>query len=159
MMGRQKKFLVELIKPSHYDDQDYIIQWWRGFTRRTRSHACMGSHLTTANGGDWDDVGIDIEVRDETNAFVPVKSGPIFSTVAKLVDALQRAVPRSRDLPMHGGYVFGRKLQLRQEALRLGRELLRGTAYEVGRCGRFLRPTTFLVALAYAYTSMGLAPP
>jgi hypothetical protein len=26
-----KKFLVELIKPSHYDDQGYIIQWWRGF--------------------------------------------------------------------------------------------------------------------------------
>ena len=29
--------------------------------------------------------------------------GPIISTVAKLVDALQRAVPRSRDLPMHRG--------------------------------------------------------
>src|ERR1700724_1862920 len=44
--------------------------------------------------------------------------GPIFSTVAKLVDALQRAVPHSRDL------------ELRDEALRLGRELLRGTKYE-----------------------------
>jgi hypothetical protein len=56
-------------------------------------------------------------------------SGPIYSIVAKLVDALQRAVPRSRDLPMHRGYVFGRKLELREEALRLGRELLRGTKY------------------------------
>ena len=56
--------------------------------------------------------------------------GPIFSTVAKLVDALQRAVPHSRDLPMHRGYVFGRKLGLREDALRLGRELLRGTKYE-----------------------------
>jgi hypothetical protein len=44
--------------------------------------------------------------------------GPIFSTVAKLVDALQRAVPHSRDL------------KLREEALRLGCELLRGTKYE-----------------------------
>ena len=44
--------------------------------------------------------------------------GPIFSTVAKLVDALQLAVPHSRDL------------ELREEALRLGRELLRGTKYE-----------------------------
>jgi hypothetical protein len=44
--------------------------------------------------------------------------GPIFSTVAKLVDALQRAVPHSRDL------------ELRDEALRAGRELLRGTKYE-----------------------------
>jgi hypothetical protein len=44
--------------------------------------------------------------------------GPIFSTVAKLV--LQRAVPHSRDL------------ELREEALRLRRELLRGTKYEEG---------------------------
>jgi hypothetical protein len=44
--------------------------------------------------------------------------GPIFSTVAKLVDALQRAVPHSRDL------------ELRDEALRAGRELLRGTKYD-----------------------------
>jgi hypothetical protein len=47
--------------------------------------------------------------------------GLIFSTVAKLVDALQRAVPHSRDL------------ELREEALRLGRELLRGTKYEEER--------------------------
>jgi hypothetical protein len=47
--------------------------------------------------------------------------GPIFSTVAKLVDALQRAVPHSRDL------------ELREESLRLGRELLRGTKYEEER--------------------------
>jgi hypothetical protein len=47
--------------------------------------------------------------------------GPIFSTVAKLVDALQRALPHSRDL------------ELRKEALRLGRELLRGTKYEQER--------------------------
>jgi hypothetical protein len=44
--------------------------------------------------------------------------GPIFSTVAKLVDALQRAIPQSRDL------------ELKNEALGLGRELLRGTKYE-----------------------------
>jgi hypothetical protein len=47
--------------------------------------------------------------------------GPIFSTVAKLVDALQRAVPHSRDL------------ELREEALRAGRELLRGTKYDEER--------------------------
>jgi hypothetical protein len=38
--------------------------------------------------------------------------------VAKLVGALQSAVPHSRDL------------ELRDEALRLGRELLRGTKWE-----------------------------
>jgi hypothetical protein len=48
----------------------------------------------------------------------PLAKSDIFSTVVKLVDALERAVPHSRDL------------ELREEALRLGRELLRGTKYE-----------------------------
>jgi hypothetical protein len=47
--------------------------------------------------------------------------GPVFFAVAKLVDALQRSVPHSRDL------------ELRDEALRLGCELLRGTKYEEER--------------------------
>jgi hypothetical protein len=51
--------------------------------------------------------------------------GPIFSTVAKLVDALQRAIPYS--------FPHSRDLELRDEALRLGRELLRGTKYEEDR--------------------------
>ena len=25
------KFFVELIKPSHYDDDGYVIQWWKSF--------------------------------------------------------------------------------------------------------------------------------
>jgi hypothetical protein len=30
LRGRTK-FLVESIKPSHYDDDGYVIHWWRGF--------------------------------------------------------------------------------------------------------------------------------
>jgi hypothetical protein len=48
--------------------------------------------------------------------------GPIFSTVVMMTDALQRAVPYS--------FPHSRDLELREEALRLGRELLRGTKYE-----------------------------
>jgi hypothetical protein len=40
------------------------------------------------------------------------------AVVAKLVDALSRAIPTSHDL------------ELKKEALRLGRELLRGTKYD-----------------------------
>jgi hypothetical protein len=40
--------------------------------------------------------------------------------VAQLGDALQRAIPQSRDL------------ELKEEALALGRELARGTKYEEG---------------------------
>src|SRR5262245_16954392 len=27
----RRKFFVEIIKPSHYDDDGYVIQWWRAF--------------------------------------------------------------------------------------------------------------------------------
>jgi hypothetical protein len=42
-----------------------------------------------------------------------------FSTVAKLVEALERSIPEGTH-----------NAQLKQEALRLGCELLRGTKYE-----------------------------
>jgi hypothetical protein len=51
----------------------------------------------------------------------PPTDGPIFSTVAKLIEALRRALPHSHDL------------ELEKEALRLGRELLRGTNYDEER--------------------------
>ena len=28
-MARAKQFLIILIKPSHYDDDGYVIQWFR----------------------------------------------------------------------------------------------------------------------------------
>ena len=48
--------------------------------------------------------------------------GPIFSTVAKLVDALRRSIPEGTQ-----------NADLKKEALRLGHELLRGTEYEEER--------------------------
>jgi hypothetical protein len=44
--------------------------------------------------------------------------GPIFSTVAKLVDALKRSIPEGTQ-----------NAERKKEALRLGCELLRGTNY------------------------------
>ena len=51
----------------------------------------------------------------DCDAALASDDGPIFSTVAKLVEALRRALPHSHDL------------ELKREALRLGCELLRGT--------------------------------
>ena len=74
MNAPQKKFLVELIKPSHYDDQGYIIQWWRGFVPSNSLSCLYGLALDVADRRALgDDVDIDIEVRDETNVFIPVK--------------------------------------------------------------------------------------
>jgi hypothetical protein len=45
--------------------------------------------------------------------------GPIFSTVAKLIEALKRSIPEGTE-----------NAERKKEALRLGSELLRGTKYE-----------------------------
>jgi hypothetical protein len=47
--------------------------------------------------------------------------GPIFSTVAKLVEALKRSIPEGTQ-----------NAERKQKALRPARELLRGTKYEEG---------------------------
>ena len=72
---RGERFLVELIKPSHYDDEGYVIQWWRGFV--------PSNSLSTIYGLTCDlrdrrvlgaGVDIEIEAHDETNTRVPVRS-------------------------------------------------------------------------------------
>jgi hypothetical protein len=59
-------------------------------------------------------------VQDSSDAALASDDGPIFSTVAKLVEVLGRAIPTSHDL------------ELKADALRLGHELLRGMKYEEG---------------------------
>jgi tRNA A37 methylthiotransferase MiaB len=70
----QEKFLVELIKPSHYDDDGYVIQWWRGFVPSNSLSSIYGlaldareRHILGAQ------VEIEIQAHDETNAKVPVR--------------------------------------------------------------------------------------
>jgi hypothetical protein len=35
-----RRFVVELIKPSHYDDDGYVIQWWKSWIP-SNSLACL----------------------------------------------------------------------------------------------------------------------
>jgi radical SAM superfamily enzyme YgiQ (UPF0313 family) len=69
------RFIVELIKPSHYDDDGYLIQWWRGFVPSSSLSSIYGLALDAQRrrilGADVD---LDIEAHDETNARVPVRS-------------------------------------------------------------------------------------
>jgi hypothetical protein len=55
----------------------------------------------------------------DLNAALASDDGPIFSTVAKLIDALKRSIPEGTQ-----------NAELKHEALRGARELLRGTKYE-----------------------------
>src|SRR5208337_4746216 len=69
------KFLVELIKPSHYDDDGYLIQWWRGFVPSSSLSNLYGLALDAQSRqllGQG--VDLDIEAHDETNKRVPVRS-------------------------------------------------------------------------------------
>ena len=58
-------------------------------------------------------------LQDAGNAALAFDDGPVFSTVAKLVEALKHSIPEGTE-----------NARRKEEALRLGRELLRGTMYE-----------------------------
>jgi radical SAM superfamily enzyme YgiQ (UPF0313 family) len=71
--GREK-FFVEIIKPSHYDDDGYVIQWLRAFIP-SNSLACLYA-LVHASGEQHvlgDHVDIVVNAYDESNTVIPVR--------------------------------------------------------------------------------------
>ncbi len=71
--GRQK-FIVELLKPSHYDDDGYVIQWFRGSIPSNSLSALYGITLDASERHVLgDNVDIEITPRDETNLTLPIK--------------------------------------------------------------------------------------
>src|SRR5215468_10554266 len=72
MAGRQ--FKVVLIKPSHYDNDGYVIQWWRS---GIPSNSLANVHGLLRECADakvlGPDVEIDIEASDECNTIVDVR--------------------------------------------------------------------------------------
>ncbi|MDB5107971.1 MAG: radical protein, partial [Candidatus Binatus sp.] len=68
------KFLIELIKPSHYDDDGYVIQWWKGFIPSNSLSALYGLALDARERHILgESVVLEIEAHDETNTRVPVR--------------------------------------------------------------------------------------
>ena len=67
-VAKRRRFLLFLIKPSHYDDDGYVIQWFRS-ALPSNSLACLygiaQDAMQTAALGD--DVDIEIFAVDETN--------------------------------------------------------------------------------------------
>jgi len=72
---RADTFHVELIKPSHYDDDGYVIQWRRG-ALPSNSLACLWGLVAEAAEREvlGAQVKIEIAAYDETNIVVPVKA-------------------------------------------------------------------------------------
>ena len=73
--GAMSQFHIEIIKPSHYDHDGYVIQWWRAWIP-SNSMACLyaiaqdcgARHVLGA------DVDIDVTAHDEMNARIPVET-------------------------------------------------------------------------------------
>ncbi len=69
-----RRFVVELIKPSHYDDDGYVIQWWKSWIP-SNSLACLygiASELA-ARRALGPDVAIEIRAYDECHTVIPVE--------------------------------------------------------------------------------------
>jgi len=68
-----RRFLLVLIKPSHYDDDGYAIRWWRALIPSNSLAALYGIAADCATRQVLGpDVAIDIEVMDETNTRIDV---------------------------------------------------------------------------------------
>jgi len=74
-MRPAKKFHLVLIKPSHYDDNGYVIQWIRSAIPSNTLAILNGLALDSARRNVLgDSVTIEIDAYDETNTVIPIKS-------------------------------------------------------------------------------------
>ena len=66
-------FHVEIIKPSHYDRDGYVIQWWKAWIP-SNSMACLYAIAQDCAERRvlGEDVSIEVDAYDEMNIRVPV---------------------------------------------------------------------------------------
>ena len=104
-MQQQRRFQLLLIKPSHYDDDGYVIRWWRAMIPSNSLAAVYGIALDCADRRVLGPhVAIDIEAIDETNTRVDVpallarfRSNGNFGLVG-LVGVQSNQYPRALDI-------------------------------------------------------------
>jgi hypothetical protein len=100
----QRTFKVILIKPSHYDADGYVIQWWRSLVPSNSLASMYGLVAECADGkllGPG--VDIDIEAYDECNTVIDVRSAirkirEAGSGFIGLVGVQSNQFPRALDL-------------------------------------------------------------
>ena len=70
----ERRFVVELIKPSHYDDDGYVIQWLRSWIP-SNSLACLYALAedVAARRALGADVAVELHAYDECHTVIPVK--------------------------------------------------------------------------------------
>jgi hypothetical protein len=100
-----RKFQLVLIKPSHYDDEGYVVRWWRAMIPSNSLAAVYGIAADcAARRVLGPDVEVEITVVDETNTRVDVPalvdrlcSGDNFGLIA-LVGVQSNQYPRALDI-------------------------------------------------------------
>src|SRR6516225_7821359 len=71
----QSRFQLILIKPSHYDDDGYLIRWWRAMSPSNSLASIYGIAADCADRQVLgSDIAIDIVVMDETNTRIDVSA-------------------------------------------------------------------------------------
>jgi radical SAM superfamily enzyme YgiQ (UPF0313 family) len=98
-------FRVVLIKPSHYDDEGYVIRWMRSCIP-SNTLACLYSitEAVKTSGRLGPDVDVVIDVYDETNQRIPIKkiirqlTAPGAGGVICLAGVQSNQFPRAIDL-------------------------------------------------------------
>ncbi|MCG8360056.1 MAG: hypothetical protein MI920_31205, partial [Kiloniellales bacterium] len=103
--GQKTKFIVELIKPSHYDDDGYVIQWWKAWVPSNTLSSIYGIALDVI---EQQVLGPDVEIvlngYDETNTIIPVDDiigrmkQPGVRGVVCLVGVQSNQFPRAMDM-------------------------------------------------------------
>jgi radical SAM superfamily enzyme YgiQ (UPF0313 family) len=157
-MASTRRFQLFLIKPSHYDDDGYVIRWLRSMIPSNSLAALYGIALDCADRRVLgDDVEIDIEAIDETNTRVDFeslikryRSNGEFGLVA-LVGVQSNQYPRALDIArrfreagapvMIGGFhVSGCLSMLKDAAVELDKCRALGVSMFAGECeGRLER--------------------
>jgi radical SAM superfamily enzyme YgiQ (UPF0313 family) len=98
-------FHVEIVKPSHYDKDGYVIQWWKAWVP-SNSLACLYAIAKDCANRKalGDDVVIEVDGYDEVNVRVPVRSivtrltQPGHSGIVCLVGVQSNQFPRAMAL-------------------------------------------------------------
>src|SRR4026207_1020374 len=70
----ERRFVVELIKPSHYDDDGYVIQWLRSWIP-SNSLACLYAlpRAVAQRQALGPDIALELHAYDECHTVIPVK--------------------------------------------------------------------------------------
>jgi radical SAM superfamily enzyme YgiQ (UPF0313 family) len=104
MASTPERFALVLIKPSHYDDDGYVIQWYRSAIP-SNSLACLYGLATTCDAERLLGKGVQLEIHafDETNTVIrPAKIAKLIADagngIVMLVGVQSNQFPRALDI-------------------------------------------------------------